>query len=371
MFNKVRGLNILKRFDYPLLLLVAVITVIGFFVLRSATATMNTGSSIVRIQLISIIIGVVICIVLSLIDYTYFKPWGYFIFIVAIGLLIYVTLYGYGRDIEGIGSNSWIVLFSGYTFQPAEVAKVAYVMVIPALLANLKEEFSLKLFLLTIVASLAPIGLILSQPEFGSAVVFTVSLIFMLFIYGIKFKWFAIGIGAVAALLPVIWLFLQDFQRKRIYSILTPGAEGVDTSHIDKAKMAIGSGRLTGMGLFNGTQTQGGLPIKDTDFIFSVVGEELGFIGASLVIILIFLIIVRIIYIAAKTDDLYGRYMTIGIAGMMMFHFIENVGMNLGLLPVTGIPLPFVSGGGTAMIINFALIGLVLSVSMRRKQSIT
>lgn len=370
MFNKVKSINIIKRFDYILLLLVAVLTVIGFIVLRSATATMNTGSFIVRTQLISIIIGIVICIVLSLIDYTYFKPWGYFIFIIAIGLLIYVTLYGYGRDIDGIGSNSWILL-GGYTFQPAEVAKVAYVMVIPAFLANLKEKFSLKIFLLTIVAALAPIGLILSQPEFGSAVVFTVSLIFMLFIYGIRFKWFAIGTGVVAALLPVVWLFLQDFQKKRIYSIITPSAEGVDTSHIDKAKMAIGSGRFTGMGLFNGTQTQSGLPIKDTDFIFSVVGEELGFIGASLVIILIFLIIARIIYISAKTDDLYGRFMTIGIAGMMMFHFIENVGMNLGLLPVTGIPLPFVSGGGTAMIINFALIGLVLSVSMRRKYKIT
>ncbi|MCK5811459.1 MAG: rod shape-determining protein RodA [Clostridiales bacterium] len=370
MFNKVKTINIIKRFDYILLLLVAVVTVIGFFVLKSAAATMNTGSSIVKTQLVSIIIGAVICLILSLIDYTYFKPWGYFIFIVAIGLLIYVIFYGYGRLVDGIGSNSWILL-GGYTFQPTEVAKVAYVMVIPALLANLKEEFSLKIFLLTILTALAPIGLILSQPEFGSAVVFTVSLIFMLFIYGIKFKWFAIGTGAVAALLPVIWLFLEKFQRDRIFSILTPDAENVDTSHIDRAKMAIGSGRLKGMGLFNGTQTQSGLPIKDTDFIFSVVGEELGFIGASLVIIILFLIIARIIYISANTDDLYGRYMTIGIAGMMMFHFIENVGMNLGLLPVTGIPLPFVSGGGTAMIINFALIGLVLSVSIRKKQSIT
>ncbi|MBN2853533.1 MAG: FtsW/RodA/SpoVE family cell cycle protein, partial [Clostridia bacterium] len=252
--------------------------------------------------------------------------------------------------------------------------KIAYIMVIPALLAKLKEEFSLKILLLVGTLSLAPIALILVQPEFGSAVVFTVSLLMMLFIYGIRFKWFAAGIGIIAAMVPLVWLILKPFQRTRIISIFNPTAEGADTWHIDKAKMAIGSGKLFGQGLFNGTLTQSGssgLPIKDTDFIFSVVGEELGFIGAAAVILLLFLIITRIIYIAATTEDLYGRFMTIGVAGMLMFHFIENVGMNIGLLPITGIPLPFVSGGGTAMLINYAMIGLVLSVSMRRKKTIT
>jgi len=372
LYNRVKGLNIFKRFDYILLLLVLSLTAVGFLVLRSATATMNTGSSIIKIQAIAIILGFIVCMVLSLIDYTYFKPYGYFIYAVAILLLIYVIFYGFGKDINGIGSNSWIKIGSLFTFQPAEAAKIAYVMVIPALLAKLKEEFEFKIFFIVTILSLAPIGLILSQPEMGMAVVFSFSLLVMIFIYGIKAKWFFIGVGSILASLPIIWfVFLQEFQKTRIYSIFTPTAAQADTYHIDIAKIAIGSGQLKGQGLYNGIQTQsgsGGLPIKDTDFIFSVIGEELGFIGATLVILLIFAVIARLIYIAYTTDDLYGKYMVVGITGMIMFHFIENVAMNLGILPISGIPLPFVSGGGTAMLVNFTLIGLALSVSLRKSR---
>ncbi len=124
MFNKVKGLNIFKKFDYILLGLVLVLTAGGFLVLRSATATMNTGSSIIKMQMIAIAGGLVVCIVLSLIDYTYFKPWGYFIYVVATMLLVYVIFFGYGKAVAGIGSNSWIRLPNGFTFQPAEVAKL-------------------------------------------------------------------------------------------------------------------------------------------------------------------------------------------------------------------------------------------------------
>lgn len=370
MFNKVRGLDVIRRFDYILLTLVLILTAVGFLVLRSATATMNTGASIIKMQLIAIVLGVIIGIVLSLIDYQYFKPYGVFIYIIAIVLLIYVIPYGYGREL--FGSNSWIKLPNGSTFQPAEIAKLAYVMVVPALLAKLKEEFDIKILILTIISSVLPIILILMQPEFGTAVVFSISLLMMLFIYGIKFKWFAIGVGVLISMIPVIWLFLKEYQKTRIITLLNPSSAKADNYQIAKAKMAIGSGQLTGQGLFNGNLTQNGstgLPIKDTDFIFSVAGEELGFIGVVIIVGLLFLIIARIIYIAATSDDLYGKFIASGIVGILMFHFIENVGMNVGVLPISGIPLPFVSGGGSAMLINYALIGLVLSISMRRRRN--
>jgi rod shape determining protein RodA len=228
-----------------------------------------------------------------------------------------------------------------------------------------------------------PIGLILLQPDVGTATVFVFSLIVVLFIYGIPYRYFLIAAGAFAAAAPIMWFFILPTDRfrhirDRIMTFVFPETDLLGKGlQVYRSKMTIGSGQLFGKGLFHGIQTQNSssvssfnVPEKQTDFIFSVIGEELGFIGSIIVIALIFFILFRCIYIAMNSRDAYGSYMVIFIASMMGFHFIENIGMCIGVLPVTGIPLPFVSQGGSSLVTNFLNIGVLLSVSMRRKKTI-
>ncbi len=370
MFNKVRGINILSKFDIVLFLLVGALTAVGFIVLRSATATMNTGASILRTQFISICLGGVACIILNFIDYRYYRILGYVFYGATLLLLIIVIPFGWGKEIEGIGSNSWLII-SGFKFQPSEIAKITYMMVVPAFLARLKEEFNIRDFLLLAGFAVAPIGLILLQTDLGTAAVFAVGLVSVIFAYGIKYRYVLIGVGLAAIAAPLSWFFiLEEYQKNRIRALLNPldDLEGIGYQ-TEKARIAIGSGQLKGSGLFNGLQAQqnGAIPVKESDFIFSVIGEELGFIGSVLVILLIAAILVWCMRIAIKAKDNYGSYMVTGLTAMLAFHFIENIGMNIGILPVTGIPLPFVSAGGSAMLMNLVAIGIIMSVSTRSR----
>ncbi|MDX1359517.1 MAG: FtsW/RodA/SpoVE family cell cycle protein [Clostridia bacterium] len=372
MFNKVKGINILSKFDIVLFVLTGMLTAFGFLVLRSATATMNTGAGILRTQLFSIILGAVLCIIISFIDYEYYKILGYVFYGATLLLLIYVIPFGWGKEIEGIGSNSWIII-SGFKFQPSELAKVTYMMAVPALLANLKEEFNLRDFILAVVLALLPIGLVLMQPDFGTAMVFTSGLIAVVFVYGIKYRYVLIGIGLAAVAAPLSWFFvLKPYQKERIIALLNPLNDVQGSGYqTQKARIAIGSGQLQGSGLFNGLQSQqnGAIPVKESDFIFSVIGEELGFIGSVGMILLMAAMLLWCIRIAIKARDHYGAFMVTGLLTMMAFHFIENVGMNIGIMPVTGIPLPFISAGGSAMLMNFIAVGLIMSVSARSRMT--
>lgn len=370
MFNKVKGINILSKFDIVLFLLIGVLTAIGFVVLRSATATMNTGSGILKTQLFSICLGAVICIIVSFIDYEYYKVLGYVFYGVTLLLLIYVIPFGWGRGIEGINSNSWIII-SGFKFQPAEIAKVTYMMALPAILAKLKEEFNIRDLLVAAVLGIVPIALILMQPDFGTAAVFSFGLIAVVFVYGIKYRYVLVGLILAAIAAPLSWFFiLKDYQKLRIIALINPLNDVQGSGYqTQKARIAIGSGQLRGSGLFNGLQSQqnGAIPVKESDFIFSVIGEELGFIGSVLVILLFAAILIWCMKTAIKSRDAYGSFMVTGLTAMIAFHFIENIGMNIGIMPVTGIPLPFVSAGGSAMLMNFIAIGLIMSVSARSR----
>ncbi len=370
MFNKVKGISALKKFDIVLFAIVCALTALGFIVLRSATATLNTGSSILKTQMLSIGLGVVICIILAFTDYGYFKLAGYAFYAGTLLLLIYVIPFGYGREVVGIGSNSWIEI-GGFMFQPAELAKISYMMVIPALLEKLKEEFKFSVFATVTALALLPIALIMMQTDLGTAVVFLSGLISVLFVYGIRYRYVLITAVLAAAAAPLIWLFgLEDYQKGRIKTLLNP-LEDVEGAgyQTEKARIAIGSGQLKGSGLFQGFQSQqnGAIPVKESDFIFSVLAEELGFMGSVILILLSTVFLIWCVRIAMKAKDVYGSLMVAGLTGMLAFHFIENIGMNIGILPVTGIPLPFVSAGGSAMVVNFMAVGIIMSVSARSK----
>lgn len=370
--EKTKTTSLFKRFDYVLFIAVLGLSALGLIVLKSATLTMSGGDRILLVQTISVLLGVVLALIISLIDAEILKKLALPIFIFSVLLLAAVLKFGFG--LEQFGSKSWMMIpFINMSFQPSELAKIAFIICISLILENIRDrkgKFNyIKLFAVVAVT----IGLVILQRDYGTAIVFIFIFATILFVWGVKYRYIFISGGILASAAPLIWTFvLNDRRKERILEFLFPGSDPTGASYqVAKSKMAIGSGRIFGSGLGKGIQTQnpvGGIPIKESDFIFAVIGEELGFLGTALVLVLVFVILFRCIYIARNSADKFGSYVTMGITGMFAFHFFENIGMNLGVLPVTGIPLPFVSQGGTAMISNYIAIGIVLGIAIRRKR---
>ncbi len=385
--EKTKGTNFIKQFDFPLFISILVLSMIGITVLMSALGIKPpimqwinpenvvegtpTAWALWFKQLACLVAGIVIALVLSTIDYKDFKTLGIVLYIVSVILLVLVLFIGK----ETNGAKSWLVLPVIGQFQPSELSKVALVVVIPVFFERLKEgQDKAKNTLKLIIYFLILITLILLQRDVGTTMVIVFSFIVMLFVYGIPYRYFVIAIGAFTASTPLIWLFVlpkYPHIKDRILSFLNPESDLLGKGlQVHRSKMTIGSGQITGHGLFQGIQTQNSVPFKQNDFIFSVVGEELGFIGCMVVLLLVFFILFRCLYIARNSRDEYGKFIVVGITAILAFHFIENIGMSIGVLPVTGIPLPFMSQGGSALITNYMSAGILLSVSMRRKRAI-
>ena len=229
-----------------------------------------------------------------------------------------------------------------------------------------RNEISRPLKLLMVLGiAIVPILLIILQPDYGSAMAYIVATALMLYVAGIKKRYIISAILLVVIAVPVLYFFvLPEHARLRIDVYLNPNLDPRGAGYnIIQSKLAIGAGQLFGMGLLKGNQTQlGFLYPKTTDFIFSVIGEELGFIVAAGIIVLYVVLITKAIYVAKTAKDLEGSYIAAGIAGIFFFHMLENIGMTMGLLPITGIPLPFVSYGGSSLLSNIIMIGILLSV---------
>lgn len=218
-----------------------------------------------------------------------------------------------------------------------------------------------------------PMALILKQPDYGTGMAFIFAFIFMLFTSGIKKRYLVIGALIVAIALPLLYFFIiPDYTKERINVFLNPDIDPRGAGYnLNQSKIAIGAGELMGMGYRKGNQTQMGyLYPKSTDFIFSVISEELGFVVAALIIVLYVVLITKALYVAKTAKDDMGAAIASGIAGIFFFHMLENIGMTMGLLPITGVPLPFVSYGGSSILSNFIMIALLLNVSGRRQKAI-
>jgi len=371
--EKTKGLNKAKRFDYMLFFAVLLVTSIGIAAVYSATRRMPgnvNGNRMMITQITGLMIGLISAFVFCLMDYKDLKSLGYVFYAGTIILLIAVIFFGVG---ENIGSRSWLRI-GGVSFQPSELAKIALIIVVSIYFEKIRDEnYTTKDIIKLIIYASLPMVFILGQKDFGTLIVFVVIIFIMVFICGLPYKYLTIMGGAFVASLPILWFFvLNDKRKARIWVFLKPEADPMGEGYnVLKSKIAIGSGQLWGQGLTKGLQTQNmGVPVRESDFIFTVIGEELGFIGCSLVIILLFFILFKCLYIAANASDSYGMFLVTGVTGYFAFHIFENIGMTLGLLPVTGVPLPFVSHGATSMIANYMGIGLVLSVSMRRHKTI-
>ena len=332
-----------------------------------ASATYSTGSlTNVIVQSVAVVIGIGLMLVLKALDYEILLELSKIIFVLYNALLILVLIIGTGR--AETGTNGWISL-GPVNIQPSEFAKIGFIISFGAHLHITGKEINkIKNIFLLLLHLFVPLFLILLQPDYGTAMVFIFIAIIMLFIAGLKLRYFFMAGGTFLLATPIIWLFLDEFQKNRILVFLNPELNPAGAGYnVIQSKLAVGAGQFFGKGLFKGTQIQMNfLPGKHTDFIFAVAGEELGFLGSVLIIALLISIILILIKNAAEVKKNAGGFILSGIAAMFIFQCFENIGMTIGIMPVTGIPLPFFSYGGSSVLTTFISMGIALSILKRK-----
>jgi rod shape determining protein RodA len=356
-----------KKFDFILFFTIIALCIYGLVVLKSATLSYNTNRY-VKTQAIATIIGFLAVLVIILLDYQLLGKLYIPIYVVCNLLLLAVLLVGTGD--EQWGARSWLYITDSFGFQPSEFVKIGLIISLAKYIDINQETLNMPFTLIRVlIFAFLPVGLILLQPDAGTAMVFIFFIAAMLFIAGVKWKYIGMALLTGLASLPLIWIKLDKYQKNRILNFLDPERDALNSNYqAIQGKIAIGSGKILGRGLFGGTYTQYNyIPAKQTDFIFAVLVEELGFIGGMGLIFLYLIMIQRFIKIARNSEDLFGSLMCVGIAAMYLFHIWENIGMTIGLMPITGIPLPFMSYGGTYQLTNLVCIGIVLSVGLYRE----
>lgn len=354
-----------KDFDIILLLVTICLSVYGLVVLYSAY---GGNLSAIKTQIFATILGFLIIGALCTIDLDVIKK-PYMIMYAGMIIMLISTLF-LGRGLDEWGARSWIYIGS-FSFQPAEIAKVILIFCLAAFLDKYKYSInSIKTLVLTILFAGFPIFLILLQPDFGTSMVYLFFIAAMIFIVGISWKWIGIllAIGLVVGI--ILLTNLSGFRADRIENFLNPNRDTSGSNWQQQQGMiAIGSGMIGGRGYLNGSQSQYGyIPEKETDFIFSVLAEELGFVGSIIMLVLFTILILRLVLIAKTSNNTFISLLVTGIAGLIFIHVFENIGMTIGLMPVTGIPLPFFSNGGTFQLIILSCVGLALSSSMQKTQ---
>jgi len=358
----------LKRFDFILVLVVLALSIYGIIMISSATSDGSFLSNpYVKTQTLAFLLGFFAVFLLIFIDYEVYGNLYLLIYAVSNILLVAVLLFGFGED--QWGARSWLSV-GPITFQPSEIAKIGIIISLSKFIDKNESTLNHPLTLLKILGFAGfPIFLILLQPDFGTAMVMVFFISIMLFISGISIKYIvsAVVLGIIS--LPIMYSNLEEFQLNRIRVFFNPSLDPQGAGYqVLQSKIAIGSGKLFGRGLFEGVQNQYGfLPAKETDFIFAVIGEELGLIGGLILIFLYAVLLYRMIKLSKNALDTFGSLMVIGFTGMILFHIFENIGMTIGLTPVTGIPLPFISYGGTFMLVNMICIGLSLNVGLKKE----
>ena len=346
-----------------------ILCMIGLVALFSASY--DSGLEDFKKQIIWVGISIILMFIALFIDYKVMIRLSPILYGLSIIALIAVL---FTEPING--AKSWFEIGDGlFSLQPAEISKVFVILFLAYIISILqrrgRNEINkiLKLGLILLIVGV-PLVLIVLEPDYGTASAYVIATILILFVAGIDKKYIITAMVLVAVAVPITYNFiLPEHAKKRIDTFLNPEEDARGAGYnVLQSKLAIGAGQITGMGILEGNQTQlGYLYPKTTDFIFSVIGEEMGFIVASSVIILNVVIITKSIQIAKGIKDEAGAYVATGIAGIFLFHTLENIGMTMGLLPITGVPLLFVSYGGTSMMTSFLCIGILLNISSQRK----
>lgn len=364
-----RTAGLRKWANLPLLLTVGLLLLYGAVIVHSATSGFQSGGAMFQRQLLGMGIGLVALVVMWVLDYRKFEGWlGP---LVAFNAFLIVSPLIPGLGVEAKGAQAWLEVGGVRLFQPAEPAKLITIVIMAIVISQYRGVIERPRDVVRILAFLAlPFGLILLQPDLGTGLVFIAITLGMLVVGGLKPKWFVafavigvIGVGAVFQ-----FGLLQQYQEDRLLVFIQPDRDPRGAGYnLEQSKIAIGSGGLTGKGLGQGTQSNlNFLPERHTDFIFSVLGEELGFVGTVVLLGLYLALLMIALEISTSSRDLYGSLVAVGLISMWTFQILQNMGMTMGLMPITGIPLPFISFGSSFMLANLAGTGMLLSVWARR-----
>jgi len=364
-----------RRIDWTLMFAVFGLCAYGGALVWSATreAALQSGgdpTAFLKKHCLNVGIGLVLGVVASVFDYRMLRAYAPVLYLLSIGGLVAV-LSPLGSTING--SHSWIVLPAGFSIQPSELAKVALVVGMAMLLSEKRDAEDTPRdidVVMTLAFAAVPLALVMLQPDLGTALVVSAIVLGVVAVSGAPLRW-VIGLVLGAVLIAFVAVqagLLKDYQLDRFRAFYDPTADPKGVGYnVRQAQIAIGSGGFHGQGLFHGAQTQGQfVPAQQTDFIFTVAGEELGFVGAGVLVLLLGVVLWRAGRIAMQAEDLCGRLLATGVLCWFAFQSFENIGMTLGIMPVTGVPLVFVSYGGSSMFANMLAVGLLMNVHMRR-----
>jgi rod shape determining protein RodA len=360
-----------RHLDVALIGCVAAISAVGILMVYSATrgSTEPYDTSYLKRQALYVVVGFALMGVTALVDYRRYRDFAPVLYLGACGLLaLVVSPLGSERK----GTQAWFQL-GPFQLQPSELTKVALVVALAALAAQFRDALDLRRLTAVLVVAAVPLGLIMLQPDLGTGLVMVAIAAGVLLVGGARPRHLA-ALALVGALGVGVVLnsdLLADYQRDRLTTFLNQGggdaAARAEAYNLDQSMIAIGAGGPFGRGLFEGTQTRlEYVPEQHTDFIFTAVGEELGFVGAGSLLALFAILCWRIWRTARLARDDFGSLVAVGVLCMLLFQIFENVGMTMGLMPITGIPLPFVSYGGSSILAMFVAVGLVLNVHSRR-----
>ncbi|MBM4465638.1 MAG: rod shape-determining protein RodA [Chloroflexi bacterium] len=355
--------KIWRNFDFVLLAATVLLIAFGIAMIHSATPDTPDLQDLPRRQVIWALVGLAWLPLVAAIDYRFFGSLQKPLYALTVASLLLVLLVGQTT----YGAQRWI---SGASFQPSELAKVLIVVTLAQFLAQHEKEIGrFHYVLFSIIHVAVPMALIYVQPHLGTVIVLAVVWLIMVLMAGMRVLHLGI-LGFVGVLTtPLIWFSLKDYMQNRLLLFINPAQNPAARYNIDQALISIGSGGWLGKGYASGSQSQlHFLRVRHTDFIFSVIGEEMGFVGALLLFALLGIVLWRILRAASLSRDSFGRLMACGVAALIFFQSIVNIGMNLGLLPVIGIPLPFISAGGSSLITLLIAEGLVQSVVMRHRK---
>ena len=356
----------IRNLDWILIWTVLLLCVTGMVLIASAThgdALVAGHNRFVQRQGIFLLVDVLLAIGIISLDYHSLKRIALPLYGFTVLLLLGVMFFGHAS----LGAQRWIQI-GPVTFQPSEFSKAFMIVCLAAFLDERSEYLEQwRDYLPACLFMLVPFVLVLRQPDLGTALVFAAIAFSMFWVCGFKVRWIAVLTGMFACAAPVLWQFLHEYQRNRIRVFLDPELDPYGAGyHVIQSKIAIGSGMLWGKGWMQGTQSQlDFLPENHTDFIFAVAGEEFGFVGAIIILLLYMILIWRGMTIALNAEDRFGTLLATGITGMYLFHVLVNVGMTIGIMPVTGVPLPFLSYGVSSLTTNMLLAGVLLNINVR------
>ena len=361
--------NAFRKGDLVLLFMCLALNIFGILMIASTTNQMGPVRYLI-IQSVAACLGIFMYVLVSSIDTEFMSEHRYWL--VVFNCFLLAMLIPFGTD-NGTGNKSWLdIPLMPVDIQPAEICKITYILIMASVMSSFQNRISSLRAVITMAVHLgllAGMNMVLSS-DLGVTLIFVFIFVGMAFAGGVNLIWFGAAIGGIAALFPILWNFLDGYQRLRIEILFNPDLDPLGTGaryHTVRALRSLTGGGMTGQGLFQGhrTQTEGALFAQHTDYIFAAIGEELGFVGCALVVLALLAIIARVIWVGTRSQDYMRRLVCFGAASALIFQVTSNIGMCVGITPVIGLTLPFVSYGGSSLVTLYTMLGLVSGVYAR------